>query len=229
MTPLVRWLDLGLIGYRKAYAIQEKIHQGCCRDEFGDTLLFQENYPVITLGKSSSEDNLLLSRDLLAQKGIEVLNVDRGGDITYHGPGQIVISPVLHLKKYVPGVHQYVRSLEQIVINILENYNIHGHRIEGASGVWVGEEKIAAVGIAIRHGITMHGIAINVQPDLSHFQYIVPCGIKDRGITSLKKSGIRYTDLSEIREGFIVEFNKIFNTQTTKMQIDEMRYLKDEL
>lgn len=221
MGNIIQYIDLGLIDYRKSYKIQEKIHQACWKNEFKDTIIIQENYPIFTLGRNSSDDNLLLSKDSLAKKGIEVEYVDRGGDITYHGPGQIVISPVLHLKKYMNSIHKYVRSLEEIVIRLLKKYNVNGGRIEGKSGVWIDEDKIAAVGIAIRHGITMHGVSINVKLDLSHFEYIIPCGIKDKGVTSLNKLGVFDINIEKIKENFIEEFNEVFNTKTKKIILDK--------
>lgn len=225
MIRVVQCLDLGRMDYRQAYGIQEKIHRGCSENKIMDTILFQENDPIFTLGRNSSEEHLLLSKEELQQKGIELEYVDRGGDITYHGPGQLVISPILHLRDYISSIHKYVRNLEEIAIRILKNYEIDGQRIAGATGVWVGEEKIAAIGIAISQGITRHGISININPDLSHFAYIIPCGIKDKGVTTLEKLGVTGVDLSLFKEQFLIEFNQLFDTITNTIQLDEMRYL----
>lgn len=221
MTSIVQYLDLGRMEYRKAYAIQEKIHQGCYENRIQDTILFQENEPIFTLGRNSSDIHLLRTKEELKDLGIDIAYVDRGGDITYHGPGQLVISPILHLRDYTMSVHQYLRNLEETVIRLLQKYNIEGQRIPGSSGVWVGSEKIAALGIAVQHGITRHGIAINVDPDLTHFSYIVPCGIQDRGVTSLKKLGVSIQDITQFKLDYLLEFDTIFNTETHQMQFDE--------
>jgi lipoyl(octanoyl) transferase len=152
--------------------------------------------------------------------GIDVAYVDRGGDVTYHGPGQLVISPILHLRDYSISVHQYLRNLEETIIRLLHNYGIESQRIPGLSGVWVGSEKIAAVGIAIQHGITRHGISININPDMAHFTYIVPCGIQDRGVTSMEKLGVAVNDLDKFKMDYLSEFNTLFNTIAHQIQID---------
>lgn len=223
MISVIQCLDLGRMDYRQAYAIQEKIHNACYQGLIQDTIIIQENNPIFTLGRNSKEEHLLLSIDDLTKVGIDVEYVDRGGDITYHGPGQLVISPIIHLKSHISSIHQYVRNLEEIIIRILKRYNIQGQRIDGSSGVWVGLDKVAAVGIAIQHGITRHGISININPNLDHFRYIIPCGIRDKGVTSLKKLGVEITDLSLIKQQFLEEFNQLFNTATNKIKLDEVR------
>jgi lipoyl(octanoyl) transferase len=208
----IQVIDLNKMNYRQAFAIQEVIYRGCDENRYPDTILFQENDPVFTLGRGSDLSHLLRSEDELKKLGIIVEKVDRGGDITYHGPGQLVISVLIHIRKYSLTVHQYLRNLEETVIRTLAYYGVKGERIEGKSGVWVNQEKIAATGIGVTHGITRHGIAINIDPDLTHFSYIVPCGITDGGVTSLKKLGVDIRDMAEIKECFITEFNKIFDT-----------------
>jgi lipoyl(octanoyl) transferase len=221
MTPIIQTIDLGRMDYRKAYAIQEQIHQACYENNLQDTILFQENDPIFTLGRNSSKDHLLRSKEELKALGIDLEMVDRGGDITYHGPGQLVISPILHLKEYSISVHQYLRNLEETIIRLLRKYNINGQRIAGSSGVWVGQAKIAAVGIAIQHGITRHGIAININPDLTHFSYIIPCGIRDKEVTSLKKLGVAIKDMDQFKVDYLAEFNAVFHTTTHQIQFDQ--------
>ena len=221
MTSIVHCLDLGRMDYREAYAIQEDIHQACYENRIQDTILFQENNPIFTLGRNSHVDHLLRTKEELSQLGIDVEQVDRGGDITYHGPGQLVISPILHLKDYSISVHQYLRNLEETVIRLLHKHNIDGQRIAGSSGVWVGQEKIAAVGIAIQHGITRHGVSINVCPDMTHFSYIIPCGIRDKGVTSLKKLGVKIEDMNQFKADYLEEFNAVFHTTTHQIQFDK--------
>jgi lipoyl(octanoyl) transferase len=220
MASLIAYLDLGRMEYKAAYEIQAKIHQDRYEERIQDTILFQENDPIFTLGRNSSDNNLLKTNEELKELGIDVAYVDRGGDITYHGPGQLVISPILHLRDYSISVHQYLRNLEETIIRLLHNYGIESQRIPGLSGVWVGSEKIAAIGIAIQHGITRHGISININPDMAHFTYIVPCGIQDRGVTSMEKLGVAVNDLYKFKMDYLSEFNTLFNTIAHQMQID---------
>lgn len=215
----IEWMDLGLIGYDEAFVIQAALHERWKRDEGLGTILFQENFHVVTLGRWASADNLLLSHEALAQRGVTIRNVSRGGDVTYHGPGQLVISPILKLREMAMGVHQYVRLLEQVVINLLATCGIIGHRVDGATGVWLGNKKIAAVGIAVKSGITQHGVAINVCPDLSYFEYIVPCGLRNKGVTSMQAQGIGALSLRQVRNMFLSEFSTAFGVEIVQDQL----------
>ncbi|PKM69537.1 MAG: lipoyl(octanoyl) transferase [Firmicutes bacterium HGW-Firmicutes-19] len=208
----IQVIDLKEMDYRQAFAIQEEIIRGCDEKIYPDTIIFQQNHPVITLGRSSDLSNLLKSEAELRNLGIDVVMVDRGGDITYHGPGQLVISVLIHIRDYSLGVHQYLRNLEQAVINTLHFYGVNGERVQGKSGVWVNSEKIAATGIGVTHGITRHGIAINIEPDLTHFSYIIPCGISEYGVTSLEKLEISDRNVETVKKRFVDEFCKIFDT-----------------
>ncbi len=213
------WMDLGLIGYDEAFAIQTALHQRCKESEGLGTILFQENFHVITFGRWACVENLLVSRETLQQRGVTLRSVSRGGDVTYHGPGQLVISPIFKLREMELGVHQYVRLLEQVVINLLATYGINGNRVDGASGVWLGDKKIAAVGIAVKSGITQHGVAINVCPDLSYFDFIVPCGLRNRGVTSMQAQGAGVVGLQPIRDLFLCEFSTVFEVEFEKDQL----------
>ncbi|WP_373482377.1 lipoyl(octanoyl) transferase LipB [Acetobacterium sp.] len=227
MKKDLAWIDLGLISYEDAFVIQEQLHKKCVDKSWPDTLLFQENYPVITLGRGTQEKNLLHSAEELAAMGIQLTSVSRGGDISYHGNGQFIVSPILHFDQYVKSAHQYVRCLEQIVINLLDHYRLISKRIKGRSGVWIDDpytgddKKISALGIAVSHGVTLHGISINVNPNLQHFKTIIPCGIEDKGVTSMEACGCPPVTLSKLRDQFILEFDAMFGTQTTKRTHDE--------
>jgi lipoyl(octanoyl) transferase len=227
MTSFIQCIDLKIIDYKEAYTIQTVIFQKCHEEKILDTIIFQENKPVFSLGRGSLQEHLLKNEAELLDLGIDLVYADRGGDVSYHGPGQLVISPVLHLKRYTNSVHQYVRDLEEVVIRLLKKHQIEGHRIEGLSGVWVGIEKIAAIGIAVQHGITRHGVSINVNPDLTHYDYIIACGLKDRKVTSLEKLGIHITDISQIRDDFITEFNQVFDTVANQTEFNERRLLNE--
>lgn len=176
------------IDYKKAYQLQLELRDKRLKNAINDTLLLVEHPPVLTIGTSGSRDNLVVSSDYLSQKGIEVIESNRGGDITYHGPGQIVGYPILNLKEHKQDLHWLLRSYEEVFIRFLKDYNIEAQRISGLTGVWVGNEKITAIGVGVRRWITYHGFAFNINPNLEHFSYIIPCGIKDKGVTSLKKT-----------------------------------------
>ncbi|PKM48825.1 MAG: lipoyl(octanoyl) transferase [Firmicutes bacterium HGW-Firmicutes-6] len=228
MKKDLTWIDLGLISYEDAFIIQEQLHEKCVAETWPDTLLFQENHPIIALGRGTHEKNLLLTAAELLELGIALTAVSRGGDISYHGNGQFIVSPILHFDQYVKGAHQYVRCLEQVVINLLAHYQLKGKRIKGRSGVWVTEpgtgedKKISALGIAVSHGVTLHGISINVNPNLEHFKAIIPCGIEDKGVTSMEVCGCPPVTLSDLRDQFIVAFDEMFGTQTTRRTISEI-------
>lgn len=228
MKKEINWIDLGLISYEDAFLIQEKIHEKCISGSWPDTLLFQENYPIITLGRGSHEKNLLVSLAKLSEMGIKLTSVSRGGDISYHGNGQLIISPILHFENYVKSAHLYLRCLEQIVIDLLREYDLEGKRIKGQSGVWVmnpiiGEDqKIAALGIALSHGVSLHGLSINVSPNLKHFETIIPCGIEDKKVTSMEALNCSDIELSTLRNQFILVFDAMFGTSSTQRTITEL-------
>lgn len=189
-TPLI-WRSLGVVPYDDALDMQvnQALRLLHLEDE-AQTVFALEHPRTITVGRNGSESNILLPVDVLARRGFEVRMVDRGGDVTYHGPGQWVLYPVLHLAPWGNDVARFVRNLEEVVIRALAEVGIEGHRIEELPGVWVGEDKICAVGARVKKRpsgefVTYHGIALNVNTDLSDFDVIVPCGIRDRGVTSV--------------------------------------------
>lgn len=217
MASEINWIDLGRIDYEEAFNIQEKIHSQCVAGTEKDTLLYQENPPTITLGRGTHPENLLVSSCLLKKQGFVITEVSRGGDISYHGPGQLVVSPIVHFENYVSNAIQFVRTLEQVVIDVLDIYAISGKRIKGLSGVWVQnpktkeDEKISALGIAIIHGVSCHGISINIHPDLEHFKKIIPCGIEDKGVTSMACFGVS-PSVKEVRNNVTKAFDELFGT-----------------
>ena len=195
---------LGTIAYTEALQLQEKLlgtlveaklarRRGENVAQMPHYLLFCYHLPVITLGKSAEQRHLLSNPSRLKAAGIECYASSRGGDITYHGPGQLVVYPILDLERVCKDIHRYMRQLEEVVIATLEEYGLHGHRIEGLTGVWLKSkagtaEKIAALGVRCSHWISMHGLAFNLCTNLSHFSHIVPCGITNKGVTSLEKA-----------------------------------------
>lgn len=202
--------DLGLIPYFDAYSVQNKIFAAYTNkksrcENISGTLLFCEHPHVYTIGKSGKRENLLISKDQSRKYNIEFFETDRGGDITYHGPGQIVMYPIIDLDKYGLGVKDYIYLLEFMIIDILKEYGIEGEVSTGNIGVWIGtgtnnERKICSIGIKVSRKITMHGIALNVNTDLSYFNYINPCGFTEKGVTSLKNELLKEIKIKEIKE-----------------------------
>ena len=180
--------DLGKLGYAEALAIQKDLADQRKRGEIPDQLLFVEHPHVITLGRNGHLENLLASSQVLDRTGISFHQTDRGGDITYHGPGQIVGYPIFDLREWKRDVVGYVRAVEQAIIDALAEFDIVGTRVQGATGVWVDSAKVAAIGIHISRWVTSHGFALNHTTDLSYFQYIVPCGLT-KPVTSMRQLG----------------------------------------
>jgi len=178
-------------------ARQRRRHQEV-RDGADDTLFLLEHSPVVTLGKNSGAKNVLLSPELLARRGIELVETDRGGDVTYHGPGQLVGYPILLLRRDERDVGAYVFALEEILIRTVADFGVTAQRVAGLRGIWVGNEKIAAIGVRIACWTTLHGFALNVNTDLDGFACIVPCGLHDRGVTSLQKVLGKTLDMTEV-------------------------------
>ncbi|HNS43119.1 MAG TPA: lipoyl(octanoyl) transferase LipB, partial [Taishania sp.] len=203
MKPKVIFQSLGLIDYQEAWDYQEKLFKDTIdkkiRIRNGETdlstqnyLLFCEHPHVYTLGKSGDASHLLLSEELLAQHQAKFYKINRGGDITYHGPGQLVGYPIFDLDHFFPDIHKYMRFLEEAVIQTLKEYGIESGRVEGMTGVWLDTDKptarkICAMGVKSSRWVTMHGIGFNINSDLNYFSHIVPCGIQDKGVTSMKK------------------------------------------
>jgi lipoyl(octanoyl) transferase len=178
-----------------------------------DTLLLLEHEPVFTLGRNARKENLLVPEEALRARGFEVFEAGRGGDVTYHGPGQIVGYPILDLSPDRRDVHRYVRDLEEVLIRTCRDHGVEAGRVSGLTGVWVGQEKIGAIGVRIARWVTSHGFAFNVAPDLSPFRLIVPCGIADRGVTSLERLRGRPVALSEVMEGLACHTAAVFGRE----------------
>ena len=198
--------DLGQRPYQEVWAYQKEIQAKRIAGEIEDTLLMVEHEPVYTLGKNANENHLLQSRD----QSVDVFNIERGGDITFHGPGQLVGYPILDLSNYKKSISWYMRILEQIIIDTVSEFGIEAKRIEGLTGVWVGDEKIAALGVRIRRWVTMHGFSINVNTDLTFYDGIIPCGIFDHGITSMEQLLCRPQDMEKIKKVVRSKFGYYF-------------------
>jgi lipoyl(octanoyl) transferase len=203
---------LGRVPYPDALALQRSLVEDRRADRIGDTLLLAEHPHVLTLGVrgDGGRAHILATADALAERGIEVHETGRGGDITYHGPGQIVGYPIIDLNPGRRDVHRYVRDLETLLIRTLADYGIEAGRVEGLTGVWVGNEKVAAIGVRIARWVTSHGFALNVNTQLDHFNLIVPCGIADRGVTSMARLLGRSVETADVENRIIEHFGNVF-------------------
>jgi lipoyl(octanoyl) transferase len=204
---------LGLVSYSDGLRIQERAVERLRSAEGSEQLLLLEHPHVFTLGRGADSRNVLADREQLESKSIEVHETGRGGDVTYHGPGQLVGYPIINLKPDRCDVHQYVRDLEEMLIRSIADFGITGARIAGLTGVWVGEEKIAAIGVRIARWITSHGFALNVNTDLNYFQMIVPCGITDKGVTSISRLLGRTVDMQEVVRSVTFHFGEVFDRE----------------
>jgi lipoyl(octanoyl) transferase len=199
------------VPYADALALQHRLVEDRRAGQIPDTLLLVEHPHVLTLGvRQGGRDHVLVSEEILSARGIELHHTGRGGDVTYHGPGQIVGYPILDLRPDRCDVHRYVRDLEEVMIRVCADYGVSAGRVEGLSGAWVGNEKIGAIGVRISRWITSHGFAFNVNTDLSHFQLIVPCGIADRGVTSLQKEAGRPVSELDVERTIVRHFAGVF-------------------
>jgi len=202
----IKTIDLGFMEYQQAWDFQKKYHYRVAHELEPDTLIFVEHESVYTFGKNANQENLLDS----ASRNVKIFNTERGGEITYHGPGQLVCYPIINLKNYKKSVSWYMRSLEKVLIDTLLYFDIIAERKKGLTGVWVKNEKIGAQGVRMSRWVTMHGFALNVNTDLKFFDNIIPCGIQDFGVTSIEKIIGEKQDLSLIKDKVIESFCKVF-------------------
>ena len=196
-------LDLGKSDYNDAWELQKKLQSQRISGQIDDQLLLVEHFPVYTLGKNTPREHLLTKES----DNISIIQTDRGGDITFHGPGQLVGYPILDLNQYKRSITWYMRELEQLIIDVLKEYDISAERKKGLTGTWVKDKKIAALGVRISKWVTMHGFSLNINPDLKYYQGIIPCGITDYGVTSMSDLlGDDVPGMSEIKETLVQHF-----------------------
>tara|TARA_X000000368_G_scaffold40531_1_gene29356 strand:- start:17 stop:649 length:633 start_codon:yes stop_codon:yes gene_type:complete len=203
-------IDWGFICYKDALAKQiALVEKKIQNPDLSDYLIFAEHEPVYTIGsRAGANKNLIWDEAMIKKNKLSVIKTNRGGDITYHGPGQLVIYPIIHLK--YRDLHAYLRNLETVIIQLLKSLGIESSIRQGKTGIWIENKKICALGVAVRSWITYHGLALNVNPNLSHFDGIIPCGITDGTVTSLEQELHRVTEKKWIKDRFIVEFKSIF-------------------
>jgi lipoyl(octanoyl) transferase len=211
--------------YADAWRLQQKLWELRHSGRVGDVLLYTEHEHVYTIGKGGDSNHLLATGNELKETGVDFFEIDRGGDVTYHGPGQVVGYPIIDLNNYVPDLHRYLRSLEETIILALREFGIEGTREEGFTGVWVKGEKIAALGVKASRWVTMHGFALNVNTDLSRFSRIIPCGIFHKGVTSMQTILGKRLELPEVHKSLTEAFGSVFACRTEILTKEELMSL----
>jgi lipoyl(octanoyl) transferase len=214
--------DLGRTDYRWCWNLQHHVLEARRKGRGGDLLLLTEHDHVYTIGRTGNADHLLAKNEELKSRGIDLCFSDRGGDITYHGPGQLVGYPILDLNGYYRDLHRYLRDLEEVVIRTLVHLGIRAKRLSGYTGVWVESEKICAIGIRSSRWLTMHGFALNVHTDLTYFQRIIPCGIFERGVTSLQEVLGRPMGINEVGHLLVEEFAHVFGVEIQSVSMNNL-------
>lgn len=219
----LNWIvDLGLCDFERSFIIQKRLHQMRVEAKIPDTIILVEHLPVITFGKGSNSTNLLVSTDTLQRKGIKIYHIERGGDVTFHGPGQLVGYPIFHIKEALAGIRAMIEKLELTLILSLNEFGIKAVAKPKLVGVWVGDEKIASIGIAIKKWVTFHGFALNVNTDLSFFDLIRPCGLKNVKMTSMEKILGKKINLNQVKEQIKFNLEKVFSKKFRKQEaLDE--------
>ena len=203
--------DLGKLLYKKTWNYQKELLKKRSNNELNDTLILVEHEPVFTLGKNADENHILQN----CPDNIKTYHIERGGDVTYHGPGQLVGYPILDLRNYKKSISWYMRSLEQVIIDTLFDYNITANRKKGLTGVWCNNEKIAALGVRVSRWITMHGFSLNIDPNLNHYKNIIPCGIFEHGVTSMSGVLNKTVDYEHVKKTIIKKFLYQFSIDYT--------------
>ena len=216
--------DLGLVGYSEAWELQKWLHRQRVGGKLSDVLLLLEHPPTLTIGKSGSVGNVLISKEQMAEQGLSLFFIDRGGDVTYHGPGQLVGYPILDLRERGEDLHQYARNLEEVILRTLRMFSIEAGRDASHPGVWADREEIAAIGLSVRRWVTMHGFALNVNTNLDHFTCINPCGFSDRRATSMSKILRRTISMEAVKEQVISHFRHTFGIPVTSGAVRPHRF-----
>ena len=216
-TNKVLIVDLGTIAYQDAWDLQHKVHEAKQAGLSSDVLLLLEHPHVLTLGKNAKKENILVSETLLKEQGIDCVSIERGGDVTYHGPGQLIGYPLFFLEALKLKVVDFVHRLEEVMIRVLQSYGLPAQRSPLNRGVWVNEAKLGFVGIALRRGITLHGFALNVAPKLSYYDMIHSCGLKGVEIVSLSSLLQRSISMEEVKKKTIISFEDVFDLKTEKI------------
>ena len=210
--------QLGRVDYSEALRLQRRNVALRKAGTIPDTLLLLEHPHVYTFGRNAKKEHLLVSREFLTKVGAEVFETDRGGDITYHGPGQLVGYAILDLTRHRRDIAWYMRALEEVCIGVAAGFGIHARRLNGVTGVWVGSEKLVAMGVHVSRWVTSHGFAFNVNTDLRYFEHIVPCGLHGKGVTSIEKLLSRNVEMDAVAQRLIEEFGQVFGFEMVPVE-----------
>lgn len=205
-------LDIGIKPYKEVWALQEELRNDRIEEKRGDMLILCQHNPVYTVGKQDCQEDWLSSFEEIAEQGIEIVQCNRGGRITYHGHGQLVAYFIFRIENFSTGVRDFVRKIEDSCIDLLQTLGTNPSRKENYPGIWVNNKKVIAIGLNIAHGVSMHGIAINVEPEMSHYKHIIPCGIRDHGVTSLAEIlGTKKPQMSDVKNELVKSLERIFD------------------
>jgi len=218
----VQILDLGARDYKEVWELQKVIHEKRIVGEISNTLILVEHNPVITMGKSGQKGNVLLPVESLKDKGVDFYHIERGGDATYHGPGQLVGYPIFNVKDGLAGIKPFIAGIEEAIIATLADFGIEGRKKEKMIGVWMGKGKVCSIGIAVKKWVSFHGFALNVNTDLKYFDLIVPCGLKNVEMTSMQQILGKEVSMDEVKKSVIRDFGKIFKQDVTRKCLEEI-------
>lgn len=207
-------IDLGRRDYKDVWDMQKTLHEKRVAGDIQDTLLLVEHDHVITMGKSGKEKNVLVPQKLLAEKGVAYYEIERGGDVTYHGPGQLVGYPIFNIKEHLIGIRPFIEKLQSVVIRALTQYDIQAHARDKMIGVWTTQGKICSIGVAVKRWVSFHGFALNVNTDLSYFNLINPCGLHDVNMTSMKEITHEKVGVQDVKKHIIDSFAQVFEQGT---------------
>lgn len=219
---LCQTYDLGLVDYRSAWRLQRELVSARIAEEIPDQLLLLQHPPTFTIGKAGTEQNVLVTGERLAREHIPLFYTDRGGDVTYHGPGQLIGYPIIHLRERGIDLHRYVWCLEEVMLRTLADLAITAHRRHGYPGVWLGERKVGAIGIRVTRWVSSHGFALNVNGDLGYFTYIRPCGLESQTVTSISEATGQSPPVEVIKSRLFEHFSRVFQV---KVELESPREL----
>jgi lipoate-protein ligase B len=215
-------VDLGTKDYKEVWDLQKEIHEKRIDKEISNTLILVEHNPVITMGKSGYDGNVLFPVELLKEKGIEYYQIERGGDVTYHGPGQLVGYPIFNVRDGLAGIKPFINGIESAVIATLSDFDIKGCRKEKMIGVWTDRGKVCSIGVAVKRWVSFHGFALNVNTDLTYFDLIVPCGLKNIEMTSMQQILGKEVSMDDVKKSVVQNFGKIFKQDVIESCLEEI-------
>lgn len=215
-------LDLGSKDYKEVWELQKDIHEKRVNQELPNTLLLVEHKPVITMGKSGQQSNVLFPVEFLKEKGVDFYHIERGGDATYHGPGQLVGYPIFNVRDGLAGIKPFIAGIETAIISTLQRFGIEAYIKEKMIGVWTESGKICSIGVAVKKWVSFHGFALNVNTDLSYFDLIVPCGLKNVEMTSMEKILGRQVEMNEVTKSIVTSFADVFEQDTKNVCLKEI-------